>query len=554
MTTQAETEFDAILEQYYRAWFRFYPEAAVEAGVAGFGAQLAPYSDDDIGALITLNQQLLDAIGELGDSLDEDRAIDRQLVCGAARIDVEALLARDWRFRDPTRYLPVNAIYQLLARPVADFADSLIARLTAIPEHLRGARQFLALQPEQIPALWLEAAVTEARSGAGFLRSLPNHPKVRREARRLRGLGEPLRGAVEALEAYGGFLHQDLRPVARGDFACGVEHFQRLLRYRHALDVELDDLYDFGARLFEQTHAELGEACHELTGNGDVAALTTKLQQDHPNADELINDYTQTMEQAYRFVTEHNLVSMPARERLQVIDTPVFMRHQIPFAAYMEPAPDDPAQRAWYFVTPPESEELLGEHNRASIMHTCVHEAWPGHHLQFVTANGTPAARTLPRLLNPSATLYEGWALYCEQLMHEQGFLDRPEQRFVLLKDRLWRAMRIMIDVAIHSRGLSVDEAAELMSHHLGFPRAQAMADLTWYSQSPSVPMGYATGWALINAVRRRQQDTQADFSLKGFHDQLLASGSIPLSLAIARGFGPQAWQQAASAVFDGAA
>ena len=187
-----------------------------------------------------------------------------------------------------------------------------------------------------------------------------------------------------------------------------------------------------------------------------------------------------------------------------------FLQHKIPFAAYMEPMPTDPAQNAYYYVTPPLDEESWGEHNLINLQHTCVHEAWPGHHLQFVSANLNPSAATLPRLTNPSATLYEGWALYCEQLMQEQGFLDAPESRFIMLKDRLWRAMRIVLDVELHTRGLGLDEAAGRMQAALGFTREQAMADLTWYTQSPTVPMGYATGWALIIATRERLQALQA--------------------------------------------
>ncbi|UCE88378.1 MAG: DUF885 family protein, partial [Pseudomonadota bacterium] len=153
-------------------------------------------------------------------------------------------------------------------------------------------------------------------------------------------------------------------------------------------------------------------------------------------------------------------------------------------------------------------------------------------------------------LLNASATCYEGWALYCEQLMQEQGFLDAPESRFVLLKDRLWRALRIVIDVELHTGGLSVAEAAERMQRRLGFTREQAMADLTWYSQSPTVPMGYAVGWALINATRERVQAAEPAFALKSFHDRLLGAGTIALPLGLRAAFGEPLWKDVQRSVF----
>jgi len=246
-------------------------------------------------------------------------------------------------------------------------------------------------------------------------------------------------------------------------------------------------------------------------------------------------------------------VTLPKRERLVVVETPGFLRHQIPFAAYMEPAPNDPAQRAYYYVTPATKDELLEEHNHAAILHTCVHEAWPGHHLQFVTAHRRRASSTLPRYLNPSATLYEGWALYCEQLMTEEGFLDRRESRFIMLRDRLWRALRIVLDVELHTGGLSLDEAAERMVRHLGFAHEQARADLIWYTRAPTVPMGYAAGWALINAVRDQVRlDEREEFGLRSFHDRLLSAGSIALPVAVRAAFGEDVWQRARNMVFAG--
>src|SRR6185436_20269561 len=143
------------------------------------------------------------------------------------------------------------------------------------------------------------------------------------------------------------------------------------------------------------------------------------------------------------------------------IETPVFLRHQIPFAAYSDPSPTDAAQLGLYYLTPPTDAEALAEHDEIGLTHTCVHEAYPGHHLHFVTVNGTPAARTLPRLLNASATSYEGWALYCEQLMQEEGFLRQPESRILLLRDRLWRALRVCIDVELHTGELTLEAAAD---------------------------------------------------------------------------------------------
>ena len=218
--------------------------------------------------------------------------------------------------------------------------------------------------------------------------------------------------------------------------------------------------------------------------------------------------------------------------------TPEFRRHEIPFAAYLSPSPKDPNQVGYYYVTPVTNDDLLREHNWVGLENTSVHESYPGHHLQFSIANSIPAASTLPRLMNESSVFYEGWALYCEQLMQEQGFLKSKEHRFVMLKDRLWRALRIIIDVKTQTGRMTYDQAADLMVRELHFPRAQACGDLNWYSQSPAVPMGYALGWTIINRLREQEQMRLGNkFNLCEFHDKLLSAGSISLPLVEKRCF-----------------
>lgn len=542
------SEFQDLLQEYYHAWFRFHPTAAVEAGVTGFADQLAPYDDDDIGALVGLNEMLLAGLDAMDyGALDEDQLIDYRLAYGSALLENHELREADWRYHNPTRFIPVEAIHQLFMRPVDDFEQAIEGRLRQFPEYLRGARSYLGESADLIPEIWLHAAVLEARSGASYIRELERHPRLSG----LRDRHALLSEAAHALEEYAQYLDQEIRPLAQGDFACGKEHFERLLHFRHFLDVDADQLYNLGAELFAQTQNKMREVCKELTGNEDTSALLQQIQSRHPSADDLLGHYRERMQAARQFIEEHRIVPVPENQKLKVIETPVYLRHQIPFAAYMEPAPNDRDQQGYYYVTPVANDDLLVEHNELSIDHTCVHEAWPGHHLQFVTANSREASRSLPRLLNPSATLYEGWALYCEELMVDEGFLDQPESRFLLLRDRLWRALRIQIDVALHCRDMSIDKAADWMVEALGFPREQALADLTWYSFAPTIPMGYATGWALLRATRNEAETAGPDFSLYDFHQDLLASGSVALSLVLRRAFGDATWKKVSQKTFE---
>ncbi len=541
--TSVSRDFSYIRDAYYEAWFRFHPERAVDLGVPGHAHRLTPCGDEEIGALVVLNEKLLSALDELAPSeLDADDALDFRLMQGAAFLELSELLENDWRLRDPQKFLPLRAVYQLTIRAVEDFPAALKSRLGGIPACLRGARQCLSSEPENIPAAWLEAAIEEATSGSDYLASLPRQVVVRDHSKRLRNLPVLIAEAQDALGEFVKFL-EGMGDRAQGDHACGERRFNDLLKYRHFLAVDAHMLHGAGVRLVAALERDLARAAKRLGGHVETRALGAV-----PDAAQLLSVYAETMQAARAFVAARELATLPEAETLRVVETPLFMRHQIPFAAYCPPAPGED-QVGRYYVTPVTDPEALAEHNLVSAKHTCVHEAYPGHHLQFVTANLHPPSRTWPRLVNASATLYEGWALYCEQLMCEQGFLSGPEHEYVLLRDRLWRAVRVVLDVELNTRNLSVEEAAQRLHDMLGFPMAQARADVSWYIRAPTTPMGYAVGWALINAARDARREMK-DYAPKSFHDAILSCGSIPLPLVLERCFGAEFADRIRDSVF----
>jgi uncharacterized protein (DUF885 family) len=542
--------FDQLLASYYQSWFRFHPEAAVDAGVPGYAHLLTPCAEEDKGALVCLNDELRVELDDIDPAeLDADRRIDYDILNGAVRLENRYLLDIEQRCPDPDRWLPVNAIYQLTVREVENFDAAMLARLAETPAHLSAAQLSLAANVRKVPALWAQMAAASASAGAEFVRSLGEHPRIVQSAQR-EALTAHVDQVAQALLHFAEFLERGIVPLAKGTFACGEKYFAHLLQERHFLDVDAAALHSFGEKLLARTQRELEAACQEQFGHTDVARALETIQSRHPSAENLLKTYTGTMRAAREFVVARGLVTVPSRERLDVVNTPVFLRHRIPFAAYYDPSPSDLAQAGYYYVTPPVDEAQLREHDEVGLMHTCVHEAYPGHHLHFTTVNASAASRALPRLMNASAACYEGWALYCEQLMVEEGFLKHPHSRIVLLRDRLWRALRVCLDVELHTRGLSIDAAADRMVQVLGFPRSQALADLAWYTQSPTVPLGYATGWALINALRDHLRATEAGFTLRGFHDRLLSAGAIALPLGIRRAFGEDTWNRVRDTVF----
>lgn len=266
---------------------------------------------------------------------------------------------------------------------------------------------------------------------------------------------------------------------------------------------------------------------------------------DHPPTFEAaLEAYREAMLRAKAHCIERDLVTVPPDERLTVVPTPTYLRRVIPFAAYFEPPKFDPQPSGIYVVTPAvdDNPTALREHYYASISNTSIHEAYPGHHLQLTVASRHPS---LTRLLTDAPEFVEGWGMYSEQLMREHGFDDGPAFRLTMHTDAIWRACRIILDVRMHRGELSVEEATAFLIAETGFEAPNARAEVLRYTYTPTYQLSYLLGKVLILGLRADEERRLGDrFSLKAFHDALLAAGSIPISfhrrlLAAGRGDEP---------------
>ena len=530
--------FAEFCADYFEEYFQLHPTEAIYYGIEGYDHLLNDYSDETYRAERAFVEGSLKTLRQIHvRELDRDQIIDYALLEGRLRIQQYEHEKEDYRLKWPDTYLPVDAIYILTVRPTSDLAGNLLSRLERTPAVIQQGIANLSRPEANPPRLWTEMAIEAAKGGASFLENLPNNPKVQAEVRDA-ALQIGIEKAKSAINDFAVYLERDLLTRSQGVYAVGEEHYNLLLKKKHFLNHDAQSLLAIGEDLFVRTKQELAALADELAPGKNIEDVARQIQDNHPPINQILSAYQKAMEAARDFVKDKKLVSFPPKEELHVVHTPEFRRHEIPFAAYLSPSPKDPNQVGYYYVTPVADDDLLREHNWVGLENTSVHESYPGHHLQFSFANSIPEASTLPRLMNESSVFYEGWALYCEQLMLEQGFLKSKEHRFVMLKDRLWRALRIIIDVKTQTGRMTYDEAADLMVRELHFPRAQACADLNWYSQSPSGPMGYALGWSIINRLRNQERTRLGDkFVLREFHDKLLSAGSISLPLVEKRRF-----------------
>jgi len=442
-------------------------------------------------------------------------------------------------FRDPGAYLEeiLYGVYYLVQRefaPLPERASRVAARLREAVRLLRLGEANLS-DPRVIPRAWVEAALRQAEGSLGFFRDLDRDLAPRAGAAE-KDLRAALAGAIQAIDRFMGHLRGRLLTEARGDFAIGRDLFDFLLRTQHGLELDAGALRAFGAEQVALTQERLVAAAGAFDPGTSWQELVAAWKADHPTREEFAADYRREVDRARDFVLRKRLVTFPPGERLHVVETPSFQRSICPFAAYLAPGPFEAEQDGYFWVTPPEDGQPapvqakhLQDHLRPGIPGTTVHEAYPGHHLQLSLAN-----RIDSRVRRSVGTpvLVEGWAFYCEQLMAEEGYYEDPRSRVLQLKDALWRSCRVLIDVGLHTEGMTIDQAVAMLHDVARLEVTTAHGEVLRYTRTPTQPMSYAAGKQEILRLREDYRRLRgAAFRLREFHDRLLSFGSIPIAL-----------------------
>lgn len=518
------------------------PTSATAAGIHYHDSRLAECGP---GAFAARARRLaefradLERLPEGGAGLTEDEALDARVL--ESLLEVEERMLRETRvpFRDPCFYLDdiLYGVYYLVQRdfaPLPERAGSAARRLREVPRLLEQGRSNLS-DPREVPPAWVTAALKLIEGSRLFFGDLDRSlaPRAGSAGADLR---EAMKGAARAIDEFERDIRDRLSPNAAGDFAIGRDLFEFLLRAQHGLDLDADELHEFGRDLIRSTGESLEEAVRLIDRSRPWQDLVQEWKADHPGREGFIEEYRREVERARDFVRRRGIATLPPGERLQVVETPPFQRTICPFAAYLPPGAFEKSQEGFLWVTPPEDgaspevhERVLRDHLRPAMAATMAHEAYPGHHLQLSAAN-----RIASRIRRCFATpvFVEGWAFYCEQVMAEEGFYEDPRSRVLQLKDQLWRACRVVIDVGLQTRGMSLDAAARMLHEVACLEMPGARGEALRYSRSPTQPMSYAVGKREILRLRedcRRKQG--AAFRLQRFHDDLLRFGSIPIAL-----------------------
>jgi uncharacterized protein (DUF885 family) len=532
-TADADARFDRAIDRWFRTRLSLQPHLATFLGVHEHDGRLPSASREAVEER-TAFWRATSAEMERFDpeDLSPARALDRDLLIHESRLELHELtVRRSWAGRSDAAETIGDALFPLFTRdfaPLPERLEQIAARLEGVPRLLDETRERLS----DPVALWLRIDLEGGEALPGFLRTIAAAARAEHVPDALADrLEHAIGSALEALDAHDAWLRDELLPRAAADWRAGPEDFEEIVRLRELM-ADGDEILAVGEQILAEETAARDAVCTEIDPTLDPREVADLVKNDHPPTfGEALDLYRRTMDAARSFVIDKDLATLPADDHLVVIETPTYLRHVIPFAAYYEPARFDSQPTGTYIVTPPSEPRMMREHNRSSIANTSVHEAYPGHHLQLSAAITNPS---LVRLACDSAAEFaEGWAFYCERMVREHGFADSPSERYAVHTDAIWRATRIILDVKLHRGQIGFEEAVDLLVTNTGFERPAALAEVKRYTSTPTYQLSYLFGRHLIDRLRADVERAQGpDFNLKRFHDTLLYGGTMPVSYA----------------------
>jgi len=523
--------FERLSRQFLSASHELFPQEASELGLRGYEDRLGENGPETHRRHIALMEEALAATEQLPESaFAGDDWLDRRGFLAMLRTGLlQERELRRWR-RNPQRHCDaaVGCIFDLVIRypeRLEAVLPSIESRLGRIPDFLK---EGASLVQEPVP-VWTRLARKTCQGAVKFLTEVEKTLKpISARPEKTAALFE---GARRAFAQYAEAI-ADRRQGAAGSFAVGREGMELLVRERLGISRSLPEIEATGWMLVERMEGELREEARKFGGRSAATILEAAAEKWEPKGTSLLAEYEAVTDRMRKAFAKKGLLTLPAGEKLRVLPVPDFLKHQFPTAAYRQPGPYARDQTGIFWVNdlgagvkdPAKRRAETRQHYGMEL--TCAHEAYPGHHVQFVIQNRHPSRL---RRLFAHAIFYEGWTLWCERMCVEQGIAREPEARLQQRHDALWRACRIVIDCGLQSGTLSYNGAVRLLMERVGFSRARAEGDVGWYTAAPTVPMSYLLGRLELEQLHARLTGLDG-WTERRFNDYILSFGAIPWS------------------------
>jgi hypothetical protein len=439
-----------------------------------------------------------------------------------------------------------DSVYTLLAqstRPKEVNLTNVIARMVRIPAIVDVARQTLRNPPRTI----LETAIRQNRGAIAFYES--GLFELAGETPQLPALRAAAAPVAQQLRLYQLFLEGELMKRATGEWRLGRERFAKKLELVLDAGFTADQVLADAEAEFGRVNREMYVVARQLWSRyfpgralpvddeagrrQTVAEITAAVSREHGSPETLVSDARATVDRIKAFIRERDLLRLPEPDRCQVIEMPEFKRGNS--LAYMESAPPlEPAAVSLYAVSPPPADwgadrirSFLEEYNQHMLQILTIHEAYPGHYVQLEYSNRSPS---LIRRVLQSGVFIEGWAVYTEQMMLDQGYADGDLRvRLMQLKFYLRAVVNAILDHKLHCSGMTDDEAMKLMTEGAFQSEGEARLKVIRAKQSSTQLSTYFVGRMAHYRLRQQVQRELGDrFDLGRFHEAVLDHGSVP--------------------------
>ena len=544
-------QFTVISDEFFdQVYFYYSPTAGTLAGYHQYDAQLESGSRASVEAEIADLKRFEKRVEAIHpDNAKEDFVprSDREILLANIRSELLSLeTIRAWeKNADDYTSTCANGAFALMERkfaPPDERLRSLVARERQMPAVLAEARVNL----KNPPRVFTEIAIEQLPGVIGFFEhDVPLAFAEAKDPALKAEFAESNAAVIAALKSYLEWLKTDLLPKSNGDFRIGAETFSKKLQYDEMVDLPLDKLLQIGWADLHKNQAHFNDLAKELEPEKTPAEVLDELGRNHPAPDQLLNSFRATFDGLIAFIRAHHIVTIPSDIRPIVEETPPFM-HATTFASMDTPGPyETRATEAYFNVTlpdpamkPEEVEGYMHSFNIGTIISTAVHEAYPGHYIQFLWL---PQAPSRVRKLLGANTDIEGWAHYCEQMMLDEGYgqpgagaKDEREAKFLRLgqlQDALLRNARLIAGIEMHSGKMSYDEAIAFFQKEGYQPKETAVVETKRGAGDPTY-LYYTLGKLEIMKLREDVKKKQgAAFSLEKFHDEFLQQGFPPIKI-----------------------
>jgi len=544
-------QFEKVSDDYFdQVYFHYGPTNGTLAGYHQYDAQLEDYSRKNIDAEITALKNFekrVEAIHPDAAAADFVPRSDREIVLANIRSQLLTLeTIRPWeKNADNYSSTCANGAFVLMERKFASPDErlrSLVAREKQMPSMLADARVNL----KNPPRIYTEIAIEQLPGIVSFFEhDVPlafadaKDPALKAE------FAQTNAAVIAALNGYLGWLKTDLLPDSNGDFRIGADAFSKKLEYDEMVDLPLDKLLEIAWADLYKNQEHFKQVAKELEPDKTPGAVLEELGENHPAPDQLLNTFRGTFDGLVSFIREHHIVTIPSDVRPIVEETPPFMRATTQ-ASMDTPGPFEKNATEAYFnvtlpdpsMTPAQVDGYMHSFNVGTVISTAVHEAYPGHYIQFLWL---PQAPSRVRKLLGANTDIEGWAHYTEQMMLDEGYgqpgagaKDERESKFLRLgqlQDALLRNARFIVGIQMHTGKMSFDEAVAFFQKE-GYQSKETAAVETKRGAGDPTYLYYTLGKLEIMKLREDMKKKQgAAFSLEEFHNNFLKQGFPPIKI-----------------------